>query len=118
MAEGFAYREAGPHLMLMAFLQRIVNGGGRIECEYGLGRGTLDLMVLWREQRHHLEVKIRRDTETERDALDQLARYLDHVGLAEGWLVLFDLRKGLSWEDKLFVREVEHGGKRIRIVGC
>jgi hypothetical protein len=32
--------------------------------------------------------------------------------------VLFDLRKGLSWEDKLFVREVEHEGKRVRIVGC
>lgn len=117
-AEGFAYREAGPHLMLMAFLQRIVNGGGRIEREYGLGRGTLDLMVLWRAERHLLEVKIRRDTETEHDALDRLARYLDHAGLAEGWLVLFDLRKGLSWGEKLFVRAVEHAGKRIRIVGC
>jgi len=117
-AEGFAYREAGPHLMLMAFLQRVVNGGGRIEREYGLGRGTLDLMVLWRGQRHALEVKLRRDTETERDALDQLARYLDHAGLAEGWLVLFDLRRGLSWEDKLFVREAEHAGKRVQIVGC
>jgi hypothetical protein len=43
-AAGFSYKEAGPHLMLMAFLQRIVNGGGRIEREYGLGRGALDLM--------------------------------------------------------------------------
>ena len=65
-----------------------------------------------------LEVKIRRDTETERDALDPIARYLDHAGLAEGWLVLFDLRKGPSWGEKLFVREVEHEGKRVRIVGC
>jgi hypothetical protein len=62
-AEGFSYREAGPHLMLMAFLQRIVNGGGRIEREYGLGRGALDLMVFWREERHAIELKIRRDTE-------------------------------------------------------
>jgi hypothetical protein len=46
-AEGFGYREAGPHLMLMAFLQRIVNGGGRVEREYGLGRGALDLLVFW-----------------------------------------------------------------------
>lgn len=29
----FAYREAGPQLLLQAFLQRIVNGGGRIERE-------------------------------------------------------------------------------------
>jgi len=32
-AEGFTYRESGPHLMMMAFLQRIVNGGGRVERE-------------------------------------------------------------------------------------
>ena len=33
------YPEAGPQLILQAYLQRVVNGGGRIEWEYGLGRG-------------------------------------------------------------------------------
>jgi len=117
-AEGFGYREAGPHLMLMAFLQRIVNGGGRVEREYGLGRGALDLMIFWKGERHAIEVKIRRDTETEAKALDQVARYLDRSGLGEGWLLMFDLRKEVAWTDKLFVREVEHEGKRICIVGC
>ena len=31
--ERFQYREAGPQLLLQAFLQRIVNSGGRIERE-------------------------------------------------------------------------------------
>ncbi|HMY22086.1 MAG TPA: AAA-like domain-containing protein, partial [Polyangium sp.] len=44
-AEGFGYRESGPHLMLMAFLQRVINGGGEIRREYGLGRKALDLVV-------------------------------------------------------------------------
>ncbi len=117
-AEGFSYQEAGPHLMLMAFLQRIVNGGGRIEREYGLGRRALDLMVFWKEERYVIEVKLRRDTETETRALDQVAGYLDRAGLGEGWLVMFDMRKELSWQERLFVREVEHGGKRVWIVGC
>ncbi|MBK9262650.1 MAG: ATP-binding protein [Polyangiaceae bacterium] len=117
-AEGFGYRESGPHLMLMAFLQRVVNGGGRIEREYGLGRGALDLLICWKEERHAIEVKLRRDTETEAEGLEQLAAYLDRLGLGEGWLVLFDLRETLSWQDKLFVREVEYEGKHIRIVGC
>jgi hypothetical protein len=117
-AEGFSYREAGPHLMLMAFLQRIVNGGGSIEREYGLGRGALDLMILWKDERHAIEVKLRRDTETEQDALEQVAGYLDASGLAEGWLVMFDLRKELRWDDRLYVREVELDGKRVHIVGC
>lgn len=115
-AEGFGYRESGPHLMLMAFLQRILNGGGRIEREYGLGRGAVDLLIAWKNERHVIEIKLRRGKRTEADALEQLSGYLDRVGLAEGWLVLFDLRK-LRWEKKLYQREVEHQGKRIRVVG-
>src|SRR5947199_141310 len=49
--EKFAYKEAGPHLLLMAFLQRVINacpelsrrGGGTIHREYALGRGRVDL---------------------------------------------------------------------------
>jgi hypothetical protein len=117
-AEGFSYREAGPHLMLMAFLQRVLNGGGRIEREYGLGRGALDLLVLWKDERHAIEVKLRRDTETEAEALEQLAGYLDRLGLIDGWLVMFDLRKGLSFQEKLFVRVETCAGKTIHLVGC
>jgi len=40
------------------------------------------------------------------------------LGLIEGWFLRFDLRKELSWAERLFVREVEHKGKTIRIVGC
>jgi hypothetical protein len=117
-AEGFYYREAGPHLMLMAFLQRVVNGGGRVEREYGLGRGALDLLVFWKEERHAIEVKIRRGTETEEEALEQVAGYLDRLGLAGGWLVMFDLRKEIAWQERLFVREIDHEGKKVRLVGC
>ena len=45
--ERFQYREAGPQLLLQAFLQRIVNSGGRIEREYGVGRRRMDLAVIW-----------------------------------------------------------------------
>jgi hypothetical protein len=116
-AEGFGYRESGPHLMLMAYLQRVINGGGRIEREYGLGRGALDLLITWQNERYVIEVKLRRDTETEQRALQQMARYLDGVGLNEGWLVLFDLRQGPTWEERMYQRDVECAGKKIRIVG-
>ena len=45
--ERFQYREAGPQLLLQAFLHRIVNSGGRVEREYGLGRMRVDLLVVW-----------------------------------------------------------------------
>ena len=62
--------------------------------------------------------KLRRDTETEDEALDQVVRYLDHLGLDEGWLVLFDLRSTQSWAERLTTREVEHRGKRVHVAGC
>jgi hypothetical protein len=31
---------------------------------------------------------------------------------------MFDLRKDLPWSDKLFLREVEHDARRVRLVGC
>jgi type II secretory pathway predicted ATPase ExeA len=116
--EGFGYRESGPHLMLMAFLQRVVNGGGRIVRECGLGRKALDLLIEWRDARYAIEVKLRRDIETEERALRQVAIYLDRAGLGEGWLVMFDLRSTLPWEERLSTRTLEAGGKRVHVVGC
>ena len=115
-AEGFGYKESGPHLMLMAFLQRVVNGGGRIQREYGLGRGALDVLVEWKDARYAIEVKIRRNKSTEARAIEQLSGYLDKLHLTHGWLVLFDMRK-VKWEKKLYQRDVEYEGKTIRIVG-
>ena len=40
------YREAVPQLLLQAFLQRVVNSGGREERLYGLGRMRTDLLTL------------------------------------------------------------------------
>ncbi len=116
-AEGFAYQEAGPHLMMMAFLQRIINGGGRIEREYALGRGALDLLISFAGERHAIEVKLRRDTTTGVRALTQLLRYLDQAGLSQGWVVIFDLRKEVPWAEKLTTEEVEIEGKRIWVIG-
>jgi hypothetical protein len=117
-AAGFGYRESGPHLMLMAFLQRIVNGGGRIDREYGLGRGALDLLVTWRGERHAIEVKLRRGTETQKEALEQVRRHLDTLGLAEGWLVMFDMRAKRSWKQRLTSKTFKAAGKRVHVIGC
>ena len=49
--ERFDYKEAGPQLLMQAFLQRVINGGGRISREYGLGRRRTDLAIEWPLQR-------------------------------------------------------------------
>ena len=75
-------------------------------------------MIEWRTERHAIEVKLRRDTETEERALSQVAEYIESLGLDEGWLVLFDLRSKLPWPERLWNRIADHGGKRIHMVGC
>jgi hypothetical protein len=117
-AEGFHYREAGPHLMLMAFLQRVINGGGRIDREYALGRGALDLLVTWKGERHVIEVKVRRDERSEGKAVEQVGRYMEGLGVKEGWVVLFDRRTTVRWEEKVYERERERGDARVTVLGC
>ena len=112
----FDYQEAGPQLLLLAFLQRIVNGGGRIEREYGLGRGRTDLLILWpqgnRVRRFVVECKVLHKSleRTIRDGLEQTARYMDRCATESGHLVIFDRDEGRSWDEKVFCRRESVGG--------
>ena len=69
-------------------------------------------------ERHAIELKLRRDEETEPDGIEQLSGYMDSAGLTEGWLVIFDLRSTRPWSERLYQRPVERDGRRIVIVGC
>ena len=112
--ERFEYLEAGPQLLLQAFLQRIVNGGGRIEREYGLGRKRTDLLVIWpwgadggasEARKYVVECKILRGglEKTVRDGIVQTEGYMTRCAAAEGHLVVFD-RGDRDWADKVFHR--------------
>ncbi len=133
--ERFDYKEAGPQLLMQAFLQRIINSGGQIEREYGLGRMRTDLLVLWRyndnEAESKLEIKAKSESKTStaesksktqkivielkllhksldktiKDGVRQTLEYMDRCGTDDGHLIIFDRTEGKSWEDKIFSRE-------------
>ena len=117
------YREAGPQLILQAYLQRVVNGGGRIEREYGLGRGRTDLLVLWPRQagqpsdlwrRFVVECKVLRDSGrkslegTIERGVERTLAYMRKCGAEEGHLVVFDRRGGA--EARSPAREPQRSG--------
>jgi hypothetical protein len=134
--DGFDYAEAGPQLLLQAFLQRIVNSGGRVEREYGLGRMRTDLLVVWpldvkkhidpdhysrfeRVQQTVVELKIRHgglDT-TIKKGLEQTYNYMDKCGTKEGYLLIFNPTPNTSWEEKIFKKEETFQGVKINIYG-
>jgi hypothetical protein len=104
------YAEIAPHLILMAFLQRIVNSGGTISREYALGRKRLDLCIRWPwsggVQREALELKVWRDRKGDplKDGRKQLAGYLKKLGLDHGTLVIFNCRSDAKPFDERYER--------------
>jgi hypothetical protein len=123
--ERFGYKEAGPQLLMQAFLQRIVNGGGRIEREYALGRKRTDLLIIWpygggdKKQKVVIELKVLHKgvDETMMKGLEQTAEYMDKSGADEGHLIIFDKRAGVKWIDKVYKVEESCRGKRIKVWG-
>ncbi len=111
----FAYAEAWPQLLLQAYLQRVVNGGGRIEREYALGRGRVDLLIVWpvgeqalaqRVQEVVVECKVVRDRDglerTIAEGVEQTAGYAARCAAEAGHLVVIDCREHRTWEEKIF----------------
>ena len=121
------YTEAGPQLVLQAFLHRVVNATGRIEREYALGSRRVDLLVVWprgeeREDRMVVECKLVKEgrslSRTVEEGLEQTRRYMDISGTDEGHLVVFDLRPGRSWAERVYRKERDRQGARITVWGA
>ncbi|MFH0924258.1 MAG: ATP-binding protein, partial [bacterium] len=121
--ERFQYKEAGPQLLLQAFLQRIINGGGRVDREYGLGRKRTDLFLVWPYkggiQKVVIELKVLHTSlsDTINEGFKQTVGYMDICGTDQGHLIIFDRSKGKSWEKKIFKRLEEYQGKKITVWG-
>jgi hypothetical protein len=91
------YHEIAPHIVLMAFLDRVVNGGGSLEREYAIGTRRMDVCLRYGQTTLGMELKVWRDGESDPlgEGLEQLDHYLGGLGLETGWLVIFDQRTGL-----------------------
>ena len=91
------YPEIAPHLVLMAFLHRVVNGGGTLEREYAIGSGRMDICLRYGKVTLAMELKVWADKRPDplKEGLPQLDKYLSGLSLDTGWLVIFDRRSGL-----------------------
>ena len=115
--DGFSYHESGKQLLLMAFLQRIVNGGGSIAREMAVGRGRTDLVIEFNGDIFVLELKIKRSNTNMERTYKQLFHYLDQLNQPHGYLILFELKNSeiLSWEQRIKWTEFtyeSHGAKK------
>jgi hypothetical protein len=112
------YREAAPHLVMMAFLQRVVNGGGQIIREMAIGAGRIDLCIIYGDRKYPIELKICYGVKYLEKGLQQTVRYMDTCGCNEGWMVVFDRRKKIKWSDKIYIHRKTVNGKTVTVVGA
>jgi len=99
-----AYHEIAPHLVMMAYIHRVVNGHGIIEREYAIGSGKMDLYIRYEKIHMAMELKVWRDGRPDplSEGLIQLDAYMSglsynylnesRVNVETGWLVIFDQR--------------------------
>lgn len=115
------YPEAFPHLLLMAFLQRITNGSGRIEREYAAGRGRMDLAVEYQGAWNILEIKLLRQGSSFEtimaEGIKQTLGYRDRFSgkPVKCYLIIFDRRPNKPvWADRIkwLINE------DVTVVGC
>ena len=129
--EGFSFKEAGPQLLMQAFLQRIVNGGGRINREYGLGLKRTDLFIEWPideaqgfygpVQRIVIELKLLKKGRLDavlKDALPQTADYADRCGANEAHIVVFDRRPNKPWSKRIWRKTATQGDWTLGVWGA
>ena len=128
--ERFQYKEAGPQLLLQAFLQRILNGGGRLSREYGLGRRRTDLLIEWpfgenrddlnSVQRFVIELKILRGSLESLlpAALEQTSEYADKCQANEAHVIVFNRDPNTPWSEKIWRRKEKVKTRDLQIWGC
>ena len=107
----------------------VINGGDRLNREYGLGRKRADLFIAWPVdpeqgmygplQRVVIELKIQRGgVETLiKNSLEQVVDYQQQVGAEEAHLVIFNRKKGVSWKKKIWQKNATHQGQTIAVWG-
>jgi hypothetical protein len=121
------YKEAAPQLVLQAYLQRIVNGGGYINREYALGSKRTDLHIKWHYkidgklhiQNIVIELKVINNKQTyesvKQTAIIQTVKYAKICGQDTAHILIFDRNNSQNWSADIPNEYTEHDGVKLEI---
>lgn len=114
----FQYKEAAPHLIMQAFLQRVLNGGGEINRELIAGTGRTDLCIIYDNVKYPIELKIWRGEKAYNKGVEQIVEYMDIFGSQEGWLIVFNRNPNVNWDEKIYYKQEIIDNKTVNVFGA
>jgi len=107
-----SFREATGQLLLLSYLDLLVNGKGWTFKEPQSGEGRIDVVCCYGRQKEVVELKLWYDERRYAAGLSQLTKYLDREGLNHGYLFVFDRRENTKREYSFSEHTV--AGKKIQ----
>jgi hypothetical protein len=81
------------------------------------GTGRTDLCIVYKNEKYPIELKIRRGDKSVTKGIEQTLRHMDSFGCNEGWLVVFDQRLTINWNEKIYLKKETVDGKTVTVVG-
>ncbi len=87
------FREVTGQLLLLSYLDLLVNGKGWTFKEVPSGKGRIDVLCCYKKQKEIVEIKLWYGGRRYGSGLAQLAKYLENESLNHGYLVVFDRRE-------------------------
>jgi hypothetical protein len=106
------FAEATGQLLLLSYLDLLVNGKGWTFKAVQSGEGRIDVMCCYKNQKEVVELKLWYGASGYDKGVEQLARYLESENLNRGYLVVFDRRDNTQKEYSF--SEFEINNKRIQ----
>jgi hypothetical protein len=87
------FKEATGQLLLLSYLDLLVNGKGWTFKEVQSGEGRIDVVCCYKNQKEIVELKLWYGEQRYDQGLNQLVRYLESESLDHVYLVVFDRRE-------------------------
>ncbi|MDR1730496.1 MAG: AAA-like domain-containing protein [Synergistaceae bacterium] len=117
-------------MLLFAFLHYILGDRGRMECDYALGTGRVDISVGWgyslasgerREERCIIELRLYDSTKSHEtmilQGLAQTTAYAQPRRAQDIFMIVLDEDDSKTWYDRLFREEHVHNGVAVHVYG-
>jgi hypothetical protein len=110
--------ESAPFFQMADFIKRIVKDGRYVNCSMGSSGTNPDFCMRDEYQEYPIRLETGYGNKCIEEGLEQTVCLMNIYNCNEGWMVLFDPRSNIKWEDKLYTKKKTVDGKTVTIVGA